>query len=110
MLTDVVALAASLGGTLSGEHGDGRLRAPLLSRVWPAMDVEVFRAVKAAFDPAGILNPGVKVPRPDQRPIDQVKYDPTLPPLPPRARRALDRVERDRAYSRFRLELVDATG
>jgi FAD/FMN-containing dehydrogenase len=110
MLTDVVALAASLGGTLSGEHGDGRLRAPLLSRVWPATDVEVFRAVKAAFDLMGIFNPGVKVARADQRPIDDVKYDPSLPGLPPRARRALDRVERDRAYFRFRLELLDAPG
>ena len=37
-----VTLAASLGGTLTGEHGDGRLRTPLLSRVWPAQALDAF--------------------------------------------------------------------
>jgi hypothetical protein len=36
-----------------------------------------------------------------------VKYDPSLPPLPPGARRALDVVEHDRAYARFRLDLLE---
>ncbi len=109
MLDEVVTLAASLGGTLSGEHGDGRLRAPLLSRVWPAAALEAFHAVKSAFDPMGILNPGVKLAQPSQPAIDDVKYDPTLGELPPRARRALDIVERDRAYARFRLDLLDTS-
>jgi hypothetical protein len=67
--------------------------------------------VKLAFDPARILNPGVKVPLPGQRPVDDVKYDPALPPLPPAARRALDHVADARAYARFRLDLLaDAAG
>jgi hypothetical protein len=62
--------------------------------------------VKHAFDPLGFLNPGVKVALPGQRPIDDVKYDPLLPPLPLDARTALDRLVRDRDYSAFRLSLV----
>jgi hypothetical protein len=38
--------------------------------------------------------------------MDRVKYDPALPPLPSDARRALARVERERAYARSRLELL----
>jgi FAD/FMN-containing dehydrogenase len=110
ILDEVVTLAASLGGTLAGEHGDGRLRAPLLSRVWPATALNAFRAVKSAFDPRGFFNPGVKLAQSSDPAIPEVKYDPSLPPLPPNARRALDRVERERAYARFRLDLVDDVG
>lgn len=65
---------ARLGGTMAGEHGDGRLRAPLLEIVWGAELVACFRAVKDAFDPRGILNPGVILPLPGQRPLDAIKY------------------------------------
>jgi FAD/FMN-containing dehydrogenase len=106
VLDDVAALTARLGGTLAGEHGDGRLRAPLLDRVWPAETIALFRDVKHAFDPRGIFNPGVKVPLAGQRPITDVKYDPLLPPIPAVARGALDRLVRDRDYSVFRLSLV----
>jgi len=106
ILADVTALAASLGGTLTGEHGDGRLRTPLIPRVWTAAAVERFAAVKRAFDPLDVLNPGVKIALSGQVPLGDIKYDPALAPLPPRARAVLDRVERDRAYSRSRLELL----
>lgn len=106
ILADVTALAASLGGTLAGEHGDGRLRTPLLPRVWSGAAMERFAAVKRAFDPLDILNPGVKTALPEQHALEGIKYDPKLPPLPRRARAVLDRVERDRAYSGFRLELL----
>ena len=108
ILEGIVALTASLGGTLTGEHGDGRLRTPLLARVWPDAARERFALVKRCFDPAGILNPGVKVPLPGQRAVTQVKYDPLLPPLPEAAARALEIVERDRAYGEFRLALLEA--
>ena len=106
LLQDVVNLTARLGGTLAGEHGDGRLRAPLLPRVWDDRIIELFALVKRAFDPFGILNPGVIVPLAGQRPVGDVKYDPDLPPLPPAARAALDRVSETRAYSTLRLDLL----
>jgi FAD/FMN-containing dehydrogenase len=107
LLTEVTALVATLGGTLTGEHGDGRLRAPLLAATWPAEAIAVFAALKRAFDPRGILNPGVKLPLAGQSPIEKVKYDPLLDPLPPAARGALDFVANERAYSALRLSLLD---
>jgi FAD/FMN-containing dehydrogenase len=106
LLDEVTAVVARLGGTLSGEHGDGRLRAPLIGRVWPEDAVRGFRELKAAFDPAGILNPGVKLPLAGQRPLEDVKYDPGLPALPAVAREALDRVAAERAYATSRLSLL----
>lgn len=108
LLDDVVALTARLGGTLAGEHGDGRLRTPLLERVWPRETLELFALVKHAFDPESIFNPGVKVPVAGQHALGAIKYDPSLPPLPPAARAVLDEVERDRAYSSPRLALLAA--
>jgi FAD/FMN-containing dehydrogenase len=68
-----------LGGTLAGEHGDGRLRAPLLETIWGTEMVQRFRAVKEAFDPQEILNPGVILPLPGQRPLDAIRsYAPPL--------------------------------
>jgi FAD/FMN-containing dehydrogenase len=106
LLDDVVALTARLGGTLTGEHGDGRLRTPLLDRVWHKDALRAFALVKKAFDPANIFNPGVKVPLPGQKPIEDIKYDPSLPLLPGEARAALDRVVKTRAYDRLRLSLI----
>ena len=107
VMDEVTTLVASLGGTISGEHGDGRLRTPILDKIWSEEARNVFKVVKDAFDPAGILNPGVKVPLAGQRPIEDVKYDPTLPALPLAARTVLDNIERDRAWHRDRLALVD---
>src|ERR1700694_1041606 len=106
LLDDVVALTARLGGTLTGEHGDGRLRAPLLDRVWHKDALPRFALVKKAFHPANILNPGVQVPLPGQKPIEDIKYDPSLPPLPRAARAALDSLVKTRAYDQFRLSLI----
>lgn len=106
ILDEVTGLVARLGGTLAGEHGDGRLRTPLLEHVWPAVVRERFALVKQAFDPLGIFNPGVKVPTAGERALEAIKYDPSLPPLPAAARRALTTVERERDYARSRLELL----
>jgi FAD/FMN-containing dehydrogenase len=106
LLEEVTRLVASLGGTLAGEHGDGRLRTPLAPRTWSAEAIELFAKVKRAFDPAGTLNPGVKVALGGQRAIEEVKYDPAIPSLPALARDALDAIERERGYARFRLSLV----
>ncbi|HCU11921.1 MAG TPA: hypothetical protein DGB72_07340 [Gemmatimonadetes bacterium] len=106
LLEDVVKLTSRLGGTLTGEHGDGRLRTPLLDRVWHKDAIRAFALVKKSFDPTNIFNPGVKVPLPAQKAITDIKYDPLLAPLPERAREALDDLVTARAYDRFRLSLI----
>ena len=108
LLDDVTALAARLGGTVSGEHGDGRLRAPLMHQLWSAATLERFAVVKRAFDPDGIFNPGAKIAAPGAQVVEHVKYDPALAALPAAARAVLATVERDRAYARPRLDMLAA--
>ncbi len=54
---DVADLVAKYRGSLSGEHGDGKVRSPLIERVMGEEVVELFRRTKTVFDPKGILNP-----------------------------------------------------
>jgi FAD/FMN-containing dehydrogenase len=107
LLDEVVELTRRFGGTLAGEHGDGRLRTPLLHRVRDREELPLARDLKDIFDPDGVLNPGVKVPLDGQIALGDIKYDPALPPLPESARRVLDRVATERCYDRSRLELLD---
>ena len=60
-------LVKKYGGSLSGEHGDGRIRSPLLERYYGPQLYNAFREVKKLFDPAGLMNPGVII---DPDPID----------------------------------------
>ena len=58
-------LVAGYGGSMSGEHGDGRARSALLPAMYSPEALALFGRVKAAFDPDDLLNPGVLVaPRP----------------------------------------------
>ncbi len=70
LLKETADLVAELGGTLSGEHGDGRLRAPFVGQIWGSRLTACFEKTKDILDPAGILNPGVIVPRPGQDPLE----------------------------------------
>ena len=58
----VFALAVGLGGTLSGEHGIGVAKRAFMPQAVDAPTLAMMRAVKAAFDPDGILNPGKLLP------------------------------------------------
>lgn len=78
-MTDAAHLVASHGGSLSGEHGDGRARSELLPVMYSARAIEVFGAFKDLLDPRDLLNPGVLV-RP--RPLDADLRRPAATPLP----------------------------
>ncbi|MFM8413856.1 MAG: FAD-binding and (Fe-S)-binding domain-containing protein [Planctomycetota bacterium] len=65
--TDVAALVKKYRGSLSGEHGDGRLRGEFIRSMVGAECYELFRRIKRAFDPEGIFNPGKIV---DAPPMD----------------------------------------
>lgn len=66
------------GGSLSGEHGDGRARSELLGLMYSERALALQAAVKHAFDPDGLLNPGVLV---APRPLDADLRIPAAPAL-----------------------------
>ena len=106
VLQEVCALTARLGGTLAGEHGDGRLRAPLLDQVWGMEARAAFAHIKAAADPSGILNPGCKVALPGAEPFTALRHDPEAPALPAAAQALLSEIERTRDWGRYRLDAL----
>ena len=60
---DLFALAVELGGSISGEHGVGLVKNGQLARQWSAPAIAMHEAIKRAFDPKGLLNPGKKLAR-----------------------------------------------
>ncbi len=71
-------LVAAHGGSMSGEHGDGRARSELLDKMYSPGAIALQAAVKDIFDPGNLLNPGVIV-RPV--PLDEDLRVPAAPPL-----------------------------
>ena len=65
--TDVAAIVKKYRGSLSGEHGDGRLRGEFLESMIGAENYELLRSIKKVWDPKGIFNPGKIV---DAPPMD----------------------------------------
>ncbi|MGH3642060.1 MAG: FAD-binding and (Fe-S)-binding domain-containing protein [Mycobacterium sp.] len=60
-LEDAADLVAGYGGSLSGEHGDGRARGELLSRMYSPAALRAFDEFKDFFDPDRVHNPGIIV-------------------------------------------------
>jgi len=56
-IEEIFQLVVDMGGTLSGEHGIGTAKAPYMSIAFNDAEMELFRAIKKAFDPNNILNP-----------------------------------------------------
>lgn len=74
---ETAEIVKGYGGSLSGEHGDGRLRGPFVEQMLGSEVFELLRQIKAAFDPQGILNPGKII---DAEPIDvQLRLGPATP-------------------------------
>ena len=105
LLEEVTDEVVRLGGTPSGEHGDGRLRAGFLARVYGSEIVSLFEQVKRSFDPLGILNPGIILPT-GQPPINHLKVGAQAAVLPDDIARELRRIEQTGGYARNRLDLA----
>nr|WP_253788364.1 FAD-binding and (Fe-S)-binding domain-containing protein [Nocardia amikacinitolerans] len=76
---DAAELVVRYGGSLSGEHGDGRARSELLSVMYSPGTLAAFAGYKALFDPDDVLNPGVLV---EPRPVDADLRVAGLPRVP----------------------------
>lgn len=61
LMDEYYKLVIGLGGSTSGEHNDGRLRAPYLEQLYGPEVYAFFQKLKLIFDPYGTLNPGVKM-------------------------------------------------
>ena len=55
---EIVQAALALGGTITGEHGVGSLKADYVEQMVGATERQLMRGIKSIFDPSGILNPG----------------------------------------------------
>ncbi len=77
-MSEAAQLVAAHGGSLSGEHGDGRARSELLPTMYSPEMLELFGAFKNLFDPQDLLNPGVLI---HPRPLDADLRRPAARPL-----------------------------
>ncbi|MES2123598.1 MAG: FAD-binding oxidoreductase [Gemmatimonadota bacterium] len=98
---EVTATVIRLGGTTSGEHGAGRLRAGTLEGLYGPRVLEVFAAIKNAFDPEGRWNPGV-ITGQGGDPLARLKFGAAAVPLPAEIVERLRRIERDAAWAESR--------
>jgi FAD/FMN-containing dehydrogenase len=103
---DAAELLLTLGGTPSGEHGVGRLRAGLLERFYGSEVMTLFRDLKRTYDPRGILNPGVILPAPDWTPLADLKVGPAAAQLPNDIAVRLRDVERTAGWATPKSELA----
>ncbi len=78
-MEDAADLVVSHGGSISGEHGDGRARGELVAKMYSAEAQAAMAEFKALFDPHGRLNPGVG---PDPAPLDADLRRPSALPTP----------------------------
>jgi len=58
----ILELCVEVGGTITGEHGVGLEKINQMCAQFPPEELEMFHAIKAAFDPLGLLNPGKAIP------------------------------------------------
>ena len=66
-IEEAATMVGKFGGSMSGEHGDGRARSELLTHMYSEDAIQLFGAVKNLFDPNNLLNPDVLV---EPAPID----------------------------------------
>lgn len=106
LFEEATDLLVRLRGVPSGEHGAGRLRAGVLERFYGPEVMGLFRDVKRANDPLGILNPGVILPAADWAPLDDLKVGPQAAPIPDDIAGRLRDTERNAAWSVPKLNLA----
>ncbi len=81
IVEETAILLKNLEGTISGEHGDGRLRAPYLRIIYGDL-CDLFLKIKEILDPQSLFNPGVKITRKPEPLTNHFKYSPDYKRIP----------------------------
>ncbi len=81
ILAETAVIVKKYGGSLSGEHGDGRLRGEFLPFMMGDRNYELFKEVKAIFDPKGIFNRGKITDTPPMNEFLRVESDKIAPKI-----------------------------
>jgi FAD/FMN-containing dehydrogenase/Fe-S oxidoreductase len=76
------AVAASLRGSMSGEHGDGLARSEFVTQIFGERLTRAFTEFKHTFDPDNVLNPGKVLPEPGRGLDKDLRYSPTYQTIP----------------------------
>ena len=63
---EVLSICLNHGGTITGEHGIGIEKIDCMCLQFSAAENQAFHALKAAWDPSGLLNPGKAIPTPNR--------------------------------------------
>ncbi len=103
-------LAKRVGGVMSGEHGDGRVRGPLLERYFGPEMMQAFREIKAIFDPQNLLNPGnIVAPGPIESMTQSLRIEPNGTPLADVKVRTRYEYEREHGFAHA-IEMCNGAG
>ncbi len=78
---DVATLVKKYGGSMSGEHGDGRVRAPFIEKMIGSHNYKLIKSVKKAWDPNNIFNPGKIVEAPAMNEFLRYEKDVNTPEI-----------------------------
>ncbi len=99
LFDEVTDAQRRLGGTPSGEHGVGRLRAGVLELFLGADVLRQFRRLQRAYDPRSIFNPGVILPSADWSPLAHLKVGDSAASIPDDIARRLREIERNAGWA-----------
>ena len=105
LFDEVTEMQRALGGTPSGEHGIGRLRAGVLERFLGAEVLRLFARLQRAYDPLSIFNPGVILPSAGWSPLAHLKVGESAAPIPDDIAHRLRAIERDAGWATPKTDL-----
>jgi FAD/FMN-containing dehydrogenase len=107
LFDEVTDVQRNLGGTPSGEHGIGRLRAGVLQRFLGTDVMRLFAQLQRAYDPRFIFNPGVILPSADWSPLAHLKVGDGAAPIPDDIAHRLRDIERNAGWAAPKNTLAD---
>src|SRR5215510_11356621 len=105
LFDEVTEVQRTLGGTPSGEHGIGRLRAGVLERFLGADVMRLFARLHDAYDPRSMFNPGVILPSADWSPLAHLKVGDGAAPIPDDIAQRLREIERNAGWATPKTDL-----